>query len=91
MRYEEQDKFNHERIMEFLQATDAEHEDDVTASVKATICQFLINTRHGLQLCAKKNGAKWVTREQIIGVQIEELRRCIVDLSKVLNSKEGMQ
>ena len=83
-------KENHDFIMEFLEQT-KENREDVTASVKATVCQFLQNTRYGLGLAARKNGAEWVTRTQIIEVQIQELRRCIVDLQNCLNNKEVIQ
>lgn len=82
-------KENHEFLMHFLNETSA-NEEDVTASVKATIVQFLANTRHGLSRCAKNNGGTWVNREQIIEVQIEQLRRCIVDLQQCLNENHGV-
>ena len=81
---------NHDFIMNFLLETE-ENKDDVTRSIKATLRQFLQNTRCGLQLCAKQNGGEWVTRKQGIEVQIEQLRRCVVDLQKCLNNKEVIQ
>ena len=83
-------KENHDFIMDFLNQTE-ENQEDLTKSIKATICQFLQNTRYGLYLCAKQNGGEWVTRKQVIDVQIEQLRRCIVDLQKCLNNKEVIQ
>jgi hypothetical protein len=83
-------KENHDFIMDFLNQTEADTQD-LTLSIKATICQFLQNTRYGLHLCAKQNGGQWVSRKQVIEVQIEQLRRCIVDLQKCLNNKEVIQ
>lgn len=87
---EEWTKENHDFIMDFLNQTNGNYED-VTMSVKATVCQFLQNVRHGLHLCTEKNGGQWVTRKQIIETQIEELRRCIIDLNRCLNNKEVKQ
>lgn len=83
-------KENHDFIMDFLNQTE-ENREDLTLSIKETICQFLQNTRYGLYLCSKKNGGEWVSRKQVIEVQIEQLKRCIVDLQKCLNNKEVIQ
>lgn len=90
MTHEEWAKENHDFILHFLTETE-ENQEDLTLSIKATICQFLQNTRYGLYLCSKKNGGEWVSRKQVIEVQIEQLRRCIVDLQKCLNNKEVIQ
>lgn len=81
---------NHDCIMEFLIETERNIED-VTASIKATVCQFLQNTRYELYRCSQKNGDCWVSRKQIIEVQVAQLRNCIVDLQRCLNHEEVMQ
>ena len=88
MTHEEWAKENHDFILHFLTETE-ENQEDLTLSIKATICQFLQNTRYGLYLCSKKNGGEWVSRKQVIEVQIEQLRRCIDRKSTRLNSSHS--
>ncbi len=71
------DKDNRARIYKFL--ADAEtHGDDLSGSVIATITQFIMNLR--LTISRKGHDRGWVTPYEIIDSQVEELRRCIVDL-----------
>lgn len=69
------DRQNREILRQFI--TDAEkNHDDLSGSVLATITQFLINLRITIQ----KPNRDWVTPEEIIEAQVQELRRCIIDL-----------
>lgn len=81
---------NHDFIVNFLLQTSNDFEP-VTVSIKATICQFLNNTRHGLNLRAEKHGGTLLTWGDCIEEQIEQLRRCVIDLQRCLNNKEVMQ
>jgi hypothetical protein len=93
MNLEEWKHENHKISANFLDET-KEDLGDITASVKATIVQFIVNTKRGLYLIAKNNGG-YVNTADIIEIQIQELRRCIIDLSQheqyLNNHKEGLQ
>jgi hypothetical protein len=70
---------NHEIIQGFMKEC-AKRDDDISGSVQATIAQFLLNVRHELHIRAK--GQTWVSNLDIVEAQIQELRRCIVDLEQ---------
>jgi hypothetical protein len=52
--------------------------DDISGSVLATMAQFIMNLK--LNFVAKGKGRDWLSPEEIIESQVEELRRCIIDL-----------
>lgn len=87
---QEWQKFNHEQLQKFLDFTTATP-DTVTDMVKATMCQFLLNTRIGFNEVAQSNKGQWLNREQIISVQIKELRHCIIDLQDILTQNGKIQ
>lgn len=93
MNQEEWKQETHNILSKFLAET-ADNTDDITASVKCTMVQFIMNTRRALNIVSKINGG-YVTPADIIEAQIQELRRCIVDLSQhesfINNHKEGLQ
>lgn len=70
---------NQELIQKFLEESKP-LEDEISASIQATIAQFLLNTRIEFNKCA--NGQQWISTEDIIQAQITVLRRCIVDLEQ---------
>ncbi len=72
-------KRNHDIIKGFMKEC-AKHDDDLSGSVQATIAQFLLNVRHELHLRAC--GTSMVSNLDIVEAQIQELRRCIVDLEQ---------
>lgn len=76
----------HDFIASFLDET-CDDTGAVTASIKGTICQFIQTTRSDICRLARKNGG-WVTNEQILQTQIDNLRRCVVDLQRCLITKE---
>lgn len=79
------DKKNIAILKKFL--ADAEkNQDDLSGSVIATMTQFLRRTR--LQII--KHGRDWVSAEEIINAQVQELRICIIDLESCkLRLQEG--
>ena len=81
------DKENRRIIREFI--SDAEkHMDDLSGSVIATMTQFIMNLRITIRKKAHQEGqGAWVTPIEILDAQIEEMRRCIVDLQ---NYKERL-
>lgn len=71
------DRQNRATIAQFLHDAEKNH-DDLSGSVIATITQFIMNMR--VTICKIGNGRGWVTPIEIIDSQVQELRRCIVDL-----------
>ncbi len=71
------DKDNRAKIYKFLQQAET-HGDDLSGSVIATMTQFIMNLR--LTISRKGHDRGWVTPCEIIEAQVEELRRCIIDL-----------
>jgi hypothetical protein len=79
MNYKEFDLKNHECIAEFLENT--EHSEcDISGSVKATIAQFLMNFCIEINRRASALGQNWLSPIDIIDSQVNELRRCVIDL-----------
>lgn len=72
-------KRNHDIIKGFMKEC-AKRDDEVSGSVQATIAQFLLNVRHELQIRA--SGTSMVSNLDIVEAQIQELRRCILDLEQ---------
>ncbi|MGE4118965.1 MAG: hypothetical protein AB7F29_13915 [Candidatus Nitrosocosmicus sp.] len=72
MTHDEIDAHNHKYIADFL-ANTADQKDDISGSVKATITQFLMNFRLQINHRAKRRGQNWLSPEDIIDSQIEEL------------------
>lgn len=70
---------NQELIQKFLDESKP-HEDEISASIQATIAQFLLNTR--IEFNERTNGQEWISTESIIQAQITVLRRCVVDLER---------
>ena len=79
MDHRDVDLQNHQCIAEFLESTE-NSECDISCSVKATIAQFLLNFRLGINKRAKSLGQDWLYPSDVIDIQIRELRRCIIDL-----------
>lgn len=71
--------YNHQYIAEFLERT-ADPEDEISGSLKATITQFIMNFRLQMKRRAKQRNEGWISPEDIIDSQIDELRRCVIDL-----------
>lgn len=80
---------NHKYLADFVKDTEVDH-GDMTGIVKATIVQFLMNLKRNFNLTASKSQG-YLTREELIECQIEELRRCIIDLQSLLTTKESTQ
>ncbi len=78
--HKEFDTENRRILREFI--SDAEkHGDDLSGSVIATMTQFIMNLRITIRKKAHAEGqGAWVTPIEILDAQIEEMRRCIVDL-----------
>jgi len=70
---------NLELIKKFLEES-RPHEDEISASIQATIAQFLLNTR--IEFNERTSGQDWISTENIIQAQITVLRRCIIDLEQ---------
>lgn len=82
---------NQELIRKFLEEAKP-HEDEISASLQATIAQFLLNTR--IEFNERTNGKEWISTENIIQAQITVLRRCVIDLEQyysTLRSGETLQ
>lgn len=77
MSHKEFDEQNRATIAKFLYQAQ-EHGDDVSGSVIATMTQFIMNMK--LNISRKGHARGWVTSTEIIDSQVEELRRCIIDL-----------
>lgn len=78
-----QDEFRketHNILARFVEET-KEDESDITGSVKATVVQFIMNTKRALNIMSKINGG-YVTPADIIEAQVQELRRCVIDLTQ---------
>jgi len=74
------DAQNRETLRRFI--ADAEkNRDDLSGSVIATMTQFLMN----LRLAIQKPNRTWVTPEELINAQVQELRNCVVDLEAYKN------
>lgn len=80
--YKDFDNINRETILKFI-AQSEQHDDDISGSVLATIAQFIMNTR--LNIGRKGSERQWLTPVEIIESQVEELRRCIIDLEAYKN------
>ncbi len=89
MTNEEWLKENHQYLENFVKGTEHDH-GDMTGCVKVTLVQFLKNLKRNFNITASEHDG-YLTREQLIQCQIEELRRCIVDLQGLLNTKEVTQ
>lgn len=78
---EEIDLHNHAYILNFLNSTPVATQCDISGSVKATVCQFLMNFKLEINRIAKTY-EKEITVDpfDIIQAQITILRDCIVDL-----------
>lgn len=72
-------KNNQELIQKFLEEAKP-YEDEISASLQATIAQFLLNTR--IELNTRANGQQWISTEDIIETQLTVLRSCIIDLER---------
>lgn len=76
----------HEIIADFVKTTEPGN-DPVSDLMKATICQFLVNSnRSFLQLASDNDGL--VRPPQVVHVMIQELRECVKDLQTLLNFQE---
>ncbi len=71
------DRENRKVLSKFIAEAEF-HQDDISGSAIATMTQFIMNLR--LNISNKGKTRDWVTPEEIIDSQVEELRRCIVDL-----------
>ena len=71
------DKENVAIIYKLLRAFES-NSDDTTRTIIATIAQFLISFRQNINQKCKNR--PWVTSDEIIDSQVEELRQCIIDL-----------
>lgn len=71
------DQDNRQMLVKFINAAE-KNQDDLSGSVIATMTQFIMNLR--LNLTKKGHERQWVTPFEIIDSQVEELRRCIIDL-----------
>lgn len=89
MTNEEFDRQNHSFLADFLRGTEGEC-SQISGSIKATLAQFLMNMKRGLNIVAEVTGGI-IPTEALIALQIQELRRCIVDLGKCVDKlKEGV-
>ena len=69
------DLHNREILREFLR-NEEKTNDFMSGNVLATIAQFIVN----LRITIEKTSCDWVTFEELIDAQVQELRRCIIDL-----------
>jgi hypothetical protein len=77
---------NLELIKKFLEEA-RPHEDEISASIQATMAQFLLNTRIEINECT--TGQDWISTENIIQAQITALRGCIINLEQYYSSLRG--
>ncbi len=89
MTNEEWREQNHKYLADFIKDTEGE-QGDMTGSVKATIVQFLMNLKRNFNITASQNDG-YLSRDELINCQIEELRRCVIDLQGLLTTKEVTQ
>ena len=85
MTAEEIDLYNHSYILDFLNSTPVAQQCDISGSVKATVCQFLMNFKIEINRLAKPSQEglyKQVSPIEIMDAQIKELRQCVVDLEQ---------
>lgn len=73
------DHCNHTIIAEFLKLTECD-DSQISGSIKAIMAQFLLRVRDNLKAKATKDDT--ISLEKLIAIQIEELRNCIIDLSR---------
>lgn len=86
------DDENHDFIMSFLVDTSNDY-GEITTSTKTILVQFLFDFKKKLHSHIEKKGLN-IQADEMIQLQIESLRQCIIDLSKVLNNiphKEAIQ
>lgn len=76
-------KYNQNYILEFLHIT-ANIEDSLAESIKATITQFVQTIRKDVTVIAMATEG-YIAKTDIFELQINSLRRCIVDLEQCLN------
>ena len=76
----------HQIIQGYLTRTQDES-DYIANALKATISQFLVNTH--TRLIKRAGDDDMVSSKDVIEAQIEELRKCIVDLELYLNRIES--
>jgi hypothetical protein len=84
-------KNNQELIKKFMEESKP-FDDEISASIQATIAQFLLNTR--IEFNERANGQQWISTEDIVQAQIAVLRRCVVDLERyslTLRGGESLQ
>ncbi len=89
MTHEEWNRQTHDYLADFIKDTETDY-GDMTNSVKATIAQFLMNAKRNFNIVASKHDG-YLTSDELINCQIESLRRCIIDLQRILTTKEVMQ
>jgi hypothetical protein len=68
---------NRKILLDFMTAAE-KNDDDISGSIIATISQFLLNMRVSIYRKAGKEMS--ITPFEIIQSQIDELRRCVIDL-----------
>ena len=90
MTRDEYNQQSHDIIMDFMNST-KDDKNDMTNSTKAIIAQFIVSTRRGFNLCAELNGEPYISAKKLTEVQIQELRRCIVNLQENLNRLDNKE
>ncbi len=90
MTRDESNQHSHDIIMDFMEST-KDDKNDMSNSTKAIIAQFLVSSRRGFNLCAQLNGEPYISAKQVTEVQLQELRRCIIDLQSVLNRMDNKE
>jgi hypothetical protein len=83
-------KHRHEFLQEFLSDTD-KLDDEIAECLKATLLQFLYRTRSDLAQ-KTKIGVDCISADELLNLQIKNLRDCIIDLerwSSSMNSAQG--
>jgi hypothetical protein len=71
------DRENRIILQKFL-AESEKNQDRISGSVLAIVCQFILNLR--IALSNRKTVEKWIEFDDLIDLQVEELRKCVVDL-----------
>lgn len=81
----------HHNLLEIFLKETKSPPDPISASIKATINEFIARMKISFSNLAKENNGDWVSHDQIIQGQIDQLRECINTLNQCLTKKETMQ
>lgn len=78
------------RLGEFIEGV-KDDTSDLSVSILTTMTQFIFNCRIEFNRVASQAGREYITRDELLLIEIQELRQCIIDLTEVLNRKDITQ